>query len=76
VLELNASGNLTVLGISVATTGNFSGHNFSFILLATVSGDFSFVNVHCILTVVGFQSNRFDTWCDEMGEMARIFLAQ
>jgi hypothetical protein len=59
VLELNASGNLTVLGISVATISLlFYWQQFS--------GDFSFVNANCILTVVGFQSNRFDTWCDEI----------
>jgi len=59
VLELNAKGNLTVMGIMV------SGIYF-FILLATVSGDFSFVNAYCVLTVIGFHCNSFDTWCDEI----------
>jgi hypothetical protein len=44
VPELNARGNLIVTGISVAT-----------ILLAKTSGDLSFVNAHCVLTVDGFQ---------------------
>jgi len=39
---------------------------YFFILLATVSGDFSFVNAYCVFTVVGFHCNSFDTWCDEI----------
>jgi len=37
-----------------------------FISLATTSGDFSFVNAHCVLTVDGFQHDSVDTWCDEI----------
>ena len=56
--ELNARGNLTVMGISIST--------ISFLLLATTSGDFSFVNAHCVLTVDGFQHKNVDTWCDKI----------
>jgi hypothetical protein len=57
VLELNVMG-------SSQSYGNFSGHHLFFILLATVSGDFSFVNAYCVLTGIGFQCINFDIWCD------------
>jgi hypothetical protein len=49
----------------ISQLSEFQWPPFLFILLATTSGDFSFVNAHCVLNVDGFQHKSVDTWCDE-----------
>jgi hypothetical protein len=60
----NKSGEIRAASTVKNATEGF--HLYSHVGEGTVSGDFSFVNAHLVLTVIGFHCNGFDTWCDEI----------